>query len=66
MKLNWEKTQQIGIFEVTTGIDSNIKFFFRITKLHGIETAFFNRLFSIRINKVNFDEEKRNDLSKDG
>lgn len=52
MKINWEKTQQKGIFEITTGFDSDIKFFFRITKLHGIETAAFNRLFSIRINRT--------------
>ena len=52
MKLNWEKTEQKGIFEITTGFDSDIKFFFRITKLHGIEMAVFNRLLSIRINRT--------------
>ena len=50
--MNYEKTSQKGMFEITTGFDSDIRFFFRITKLHGIETAFFNRLFAVRINKT--------------
>ncbi len=45
---NWEKVTQKGVFEFTTGYDSDIKFFFRITKLHGIELAFFNHLLSIK------------------
>ena len=45
---NWEKVSRKWNFEFTTGYDSDIKFFFRITKLHGLETAFFSHLFSIR------------------
>lgn len=50
MKSNFEKITRKGVFEITTGYDSDIRFFFRITMLHGLETAFFNRLFAIRIN----------------
>ena len=48
---NWEKVSRKWNFEFTTGYDSDIKFFFRITKLHGLEMAFFSHLFSVRYRK---------------
>lgn len=48
---NWEKTKKIGKFEIIYGYDSDIKFYLRITKLHGIEISFFNRLLSINFIK---------------
>ena len=49
---NWERTSKKWNFDFNWGYDSDIKFFFRITKLHGIEIAVFNRLFSVRYKKL--------------
>ena len=49
--MNWDKMIQKGMFEITNGYDSGIRFYFRITKLHGFEIAFLNRLFAIKLNK---------------
>jgi hypothetical protein len=46
-KMNFEKMKVWRGLKVTIGYDENIKFFFRASKLHGLEIAFFNRLLSV-------------------
>lgn len=45
--MNYEKAKIWKGWKITTGYDENIKFFFRISKLYGLEMAFFNRLLSV-------------------
>ena len=45
--MNYEKAKTYKRLRITIGYDEDIKFFFRISKLHGLEIAFFNWLFSI-------------------
>ena len=45
--MNYENTKLVGKLEIRFGYDENIRWFFRITKLNGIELALFNRLINI-------------------
>lgn len=45
--MNFEKFKKVGKFRITWGYDEDIKFFFRLTKFHGLEIVMFNRLLSV-------------------